>query len=311
MTAPFVVFALMVSGACLSVEGDRILARDLARANEAFSALPGETPLGYGPAPGARRIFRPAELKRLATRHQIPLETSKAICFERRVEPLTRERLLAAMQASLGRPNARIEILECSRYPAPKGEVEFPRSGLTRPPVLEPQKPVLWHGRVRYAGNRNFRIWARVRISVPGERVVAGEDLRAGRRIERGQVGMENYEGFPFEDTVARSLDQVVGRVARRSINAGSPMWLRWLEQPKEVARGDIVRVVVRSGAARIEFDGRAEADGRFGETIQVRNLTSGKNFRARVDGRGQVLVNVGPERPHRQSLAAGSRGAR
>jgi len=38
-------------------------------------------------------------------------------------------------------------------------------------------------------------------------------------------------------------------------------------------------------------FEGRAETNGVTGATILVKNLTSGKDFRARVTGKGKVSV--------------------
>lgn len=42
---------------CVAIEGERILAGDLARALPAFSAIAPEIELGYAPVPGVRRFF--------------------------------------------------------------------------------------------------------------------------------------------------------------------------------------------------------------------------------------------------------------
>ena len=47
----------LLASVCVPVEGERILAADLAKAEPAFAALPAETPLGYAPSPGARNCF--------------------------------------------------------------------------------------------------------------------------------------------------------------------------------------------------------------------------------------------------------------
>lgn len=292
MTAPLVLAAMMAGGACLPVEGEWIAADDLARADRAFLALPAEIRLGYAPAPGARRIFRVGQLRRLAARHGLAFEPGKEICFERIVEPLTQGRLLEAMESSLGIPGSTVEVLEFSRYPAPRGEMEFPLSGLTKPPSDQPRAAVVWKGFVRYAAKRRFRIWAQVRISAPARRVVATANLRAGEPIQAEQLRVETYDGFPGERSTAGTLEQVVGRLPRRSIATGSPVRPSLLEEPKDVERGETVRVEVRAGSARIEFDGRAESAGRIGEAILVRNPDSGRKFQARVEDRGRVVVN-------------------
>jgi flagella basal body P-ring formation protein FlgA len=52
-----------------------------------------------------------------------------------------------------------------------------------------------------------------------------------------------------------------------------------------------MVQVEVTAGAARLVLAGRAQADGVTGATILVKNPTSGKDFRARVTGKGKVSV--------------------
>jgi flagella basal body P-ring formation protein FlgA len=67
------------------------------------------------------------------------------------------------------------------------------------------------------------------------------------------------------------------------------------LAAPYEIARGAAVRVEVSSGDAHIEMEGRAETDGRAGQTIPIRNPANGKRFQARVEGPGKVVAGVHP----------------
>jgi flagellar basal body P-ring formation protein FlgA len=284
------ILSLLVAG-CLRLEAGQITAADLGAVVPAFSALPGATPLAYAPAPGARRILDAAELARIARRHGLVLERGQEICVESAAEPLDAAELLAALSAALGMPEAKIEIVEYSRYGAPRGAIEFPRAGLAAPPVAQPTAAVLWRGFVRYGGGRRFPIWARVRILVSRECVIAAETLPAGRPIEERQVRLGTYRGFPWSQAPAASLERAVGRAPRRAIPAGAPVPADALEAPYDVGRGQIVAVEVASGDARVKLDGRAGADGRAGQTIPVVNPSSGRRFRAQVEGPGKVLV--------------------
>jgi flagella basal body P-ring formation protein FlgA len=51
------------------------------------------------------------------------------------------------------------------------------------------------------------------------------------------------------------------------------------------------VGIEAHAGAAFLKYEVRAEASGRVGDSIQVRNLESGKTFRARVVRKGWVAV--------------------
>jgi flagella basal body P-ring formation protein FlgA len=288
---------ILLLAACLPLAGasDRITAADLARAEPGFSAVPPDTPMGYGPAPGTPRIFGVAELARQARRYGLDVEPKAEICVERPVEPLSPAAVLEAIQSSLGLPQARIEIVEQSRYPVPHGALEFPRTGLIAPSPAQPHAAALWRGAVRYAANRRFAIWARVRILARAQRVVAGEALPAGRPIEAAQLRLETYEGFPLRTEPLDSIGQAAGRVPRRSIARGAALSPGELDSPYEVSRGDTVRVGVWSGDAHLELNGRAEASGRRGQTIPVRNPANGKRFQARVEGAGRVEVGSHP----------------
>lgn len=284
---------LLVSMAtgCVPVEGERVTARDLAPAGAVFAALPPETSFGYAPAPGAKRILNAAALQRLAASHDLSLAPDAVICVVRSLEPLTPERLLASLRVSLANPAARIEVVEFTRFGTPPGQIEFPLAGLRRPPARDPGAAILWRGFVRYDGQRRFPLWAKVRITVSSTRVVAKGDLRVGTLIEAGQVRLETTEGFPANEPIAASLEEVVGHVVRRAVAAGSPVALKLLQEPKEVERGGPVRVEASSGSVTVRMVGRAATSGSVGDTVVVRNLKSGRSFPARVDRKGAVTV--------------------
>jgi flagella basal body P-ring formation protein FlgA len=275
--------------ACVLIEGERIMAHDLAQAVPEFADIPADTPLGYAPAPGARRVFHANDLRRLAIRYNIPQPSDAELCFERAMEPLSRERVIQAMQDTVGSANARVEVLELSRYPVPSGQIQFVRSALP----ASGGAPVLWRGSVLYSGERRFAIWARVKIAVPSTRMVAAENLPPGRRIEREHVRLEECELFPSGRPSEPSLDQILGRVPRRPIAAGATITANLLDAPKEVERGDTVEVQVRSGAAHLKLEGLAESAGRRGESIPVRNLITNKSFSARIVDKDRVLVTT------------------
>ena len=97
------------------------------------------------------------------------------------------------MQKALDDPEARIEILELSRFPVPRGELEFQRATLP----VDTDAPVVWRGMVRYAGGRKFGVWASVKVRVRGVR--CGRHRKSRRRQSHstrpGEAG--NVRGVP------------------------------------------------------------------------------------------------------------------
>jgi flagella basal body P-ring formation protein FlgA len=182
-------------------------------------------------------------------------------------------------------PEARIELIDYSRQPAPEGELEFPRAGL-RQGIGD---GALWAGWIRYGGRHRFSIWVRLRVSITCTRVVAEADLPVGRPIGAAALRVETRAGFPRTVNAPPTVDDVVGRVPRRTIRAGTAIEAAWLDPAKAVARGDTVQVEVREGGAVLQIPGQAQASGMVGQTILVLNPMSKKRFSARIEGPGRV----------------------
>ena len=291
------IFPALLLAACLPLrgDGDQITAADLAAGEPAFGQIPPQTTLGPAPLPGARRVFTVTELQRMAEHYGLSASPQRPVCLERTVAPLDPARLLEAMQTALGVPDARIEIVEYSRFPAPQGAMEFARGDLGTPPPGRAQTAVLWKGSVRYGGGRRFSIWARVRILWRVECIVATQTLVAGRAIEPGRLRRAAYTGFPVTGELLQTVGQAAGRVPRRAIAAGTPVPLEMLDPPYDVERGATVAVEVASGEAVLKLEARAEADGRVGQIIPLVNPASGRRFNARVAGPGKVVAGVHP----------------
>ena len=290
LTAITLLFSTQLGG-CLPVSSDVIVAADLAKAAPAFAAAPADTRIGYAPAPGVTRTFKMPDLEREARRLNIELGEAREVCFQWPLSVPTEARFLEAMRKALEIPEARIEILETSRYPAPPGPLTFSRSSL-QPPAGD-ATPVTWRGHVEYGENRRFQIWARVRITASLNRVVTAEPIRAGEAIRADQVRLERFEGFPFGDPSASELDQVVGQILVRPLTSGMAIPAHLVERPLDVERADLVKVRVRNGAAVILAEGEAESGGRRGDTIAVRNLASGAKFNAKITGPKQVTLTL------------------
>lgn len=269
---------------CLAVSAgsDHIVAGDLAPAFPGFENVAADTVLGFAPAPGVVRIFRVQELQRLAERFQLPEAPEAEICVTRPAAVLDASSLLTAMRHEL--PEAAIEILEFSRQPAPAGQIEFHKSDLRYN-----LSGSLWTGCVRYAQNRRFTIWARVRVLVKTQRVRAAADLPQGQAIPEAALVAESREEYPAAGKFAESVADVAGRWPRIPIRAGTAIVMDTLEVPKDVMRGETVQVEVQDGGAHLEFEARAEGSGFAGQTIPVSNPISHKRFMARVEGKGRV----------------------
>lgn len=283
-----IALAAFALAGCLAVGAghNQIQADDLAAAFPNWAAVPPETPLALAPAPGVQRVFRVSELRRLAERFDLSPVPDREICFTRAVSVYTAGRLLAAMQKEM--PAAHIELLDFSRQPAPAGELAFPLSGLRQSP-----SGGYWSGYVSYGGSHRFVLWARVKVKVAGARVVAVQDIKAGLPLDPAQFRVETREEVPAAGFVT-TIEDVAGKVARRTIPARTDLRAEWLEPAKVVLRGETVQVEAVHGGARLKLEGVAEASGAIGDIVPIQNPVSKQRFPARVEGKGKVVATKG-----------------
>jgi len=279
---------------CVAVSSDRITAGDLAAAIPAFQALNPATVAGFTPLPGTQRILSPGELNLVAQRNGLALNgIMSPICVQRLVHPITRSELQIALIATLGVPDAELEVVEFSGQEVPPGRFEFQRSGLGKPASGLGDAPVLWRGRLLYDGQHSFAICAKVRITVKKRQFVTTEAISAGVAIRAGQVKEIEARQFPFLELTPAAVGEIVGKITRRNIASGERIMLRVLETAKEVRSGDMVHVKVVDGLTVLSFDAIAQGGGKTCEPIWVHNPASGKNFRAVIEQKGKVVVRT------------------
>ncbi|MEO7144982.1 MAG: flagellar basal body P-ring formation chaperone FlgA [Bryobacteraceae bacterium] len=281
-----------LAAACQPVDGDRILGRDLAAANPAFSVIAPEQTIGFAPAPGRRRIFGSQELARLAHRYPGAGSSFAPVCFERVTQPLTAERLVAALKKAVDLPDVEIHVLDFSRYPLPPGELAFSRSSLPAAPPSNPDAGITWRGQLTAAGHHSVPIWVTAQILVERQWIEAAADIPAGKPIAAGQLLTKTGKQFPFAASPLSAIADVTGRTSQRAIRTGQIIFPAMLGDTDAVERGDAVAVHVSSGGAQLQFEARAESSGHRGEIVAVRNPLNGRPFPAVVQSKGKVLVN-------------------
>ena len=293
--APFLVEA---SSECIPIAGERIHAADLAQKLEIFARMSPDVEIGFAPLPGARRLLSAAELQRAAARNGLSEGTFTDVCVQMSTQLLRADDLANALQQELrnqGFQDANLEILDFSKYPVPEGKLEFLKSGLP-PQKSSVLQPVLWRGRIVYGGSRSVPIWARVRVFIEADVVLAAKDIASASTIAEGDLVIEKRRLYPAVEPRIASTAEAIGKRAKRSFKKGDMLAAALLECPKEIERGDKVDVLVSSGLAQLRLDAIAETSGQIGERIMIRNPSSGKRFQATVESKGHVRVETSTE---------------
>ena len=283
----FLLAAAAPLSACVAIQHDHILGRDLAVAAPALAGLSPDADFGPAPMPGSTRVFPVRELKRVAAEHSIQGDFSNNVCFVWATRPVSRDELVKAMTKSLAPRQVTIEVLDQSSWPAPAGEICFPRTSLT----LSSTGSALWRGYIGYSSRHRFDIWVRARISVKENHLVTTEKIAAGQPLSIAQLKEEPYNGILTREEPFTAAEQVLGLIPKFDLSAGTLLTRSLLDLPHDVERGDALIVVAESGRARVEAQCIAEENGRAGDIISVRNSRSGRRFRALVQAKGKAVV--------------------
>ncbi len=110
--------------------------------------------------------------------------------------------------------------------------------------------------------------------------ILAASDLQVGR------MNVSNVRDIYFS-----SLQDVVGKSLTRNAHRNRAVTMDMVAEPPLVKRGDMVKVTVSSGNLSIVTVGIAKEDGKKNDTIQVKNMTSGKLINVVVTGKAEVNV--------------------
>ncbi|MGJ5817925.1 flagellar basal body P-ring formation chaperone FlgA [Paludibaculum fermentans] len=293
ITALLLSVVLGVPESCVIVDGARIEMRHLRSFLQTGVEIPNETVFGASPMPGVRRRVSAGELVRWAKAHGAENPVAKDGCFEWETRQVTEKEATEAMRASL-EPAVELKVLELSRFNVPMGNVVFPRTGLREPSLILQEQPSIWSGYVQYSQNQRAKIWAKVILSVSSSKVTTVTDLKAGEPIKSEQISQDNIKAFPYLRRRPLTVADFVGRTARRSMRTGTVLSDSDVVVDPDVKKGDVVEVEAPIGGGFLRTQTVAEASGRIGERILLRNAESGKVVQAKLVSANKAVVIPG-----------------
>mgnify|MGYP001826975671 CR=1 FL=1 len=141
-------------------------------------------------------------------------------------------------------------------------------------------------------GNFEKKIWATVRFEVLTEAVVAKRPIKRFQLIREEDIFLKKVDLAAIQSNPITSIDEVLGKRARRAITASSFLTTACIELPPLVKRGDVVLIIAESEGLRITALGEVRKSGCKGEKIRVLNLASKKAVYARVVDSDTVIVD-------------------
>jgi flagellar basal body P-ring formation protein FlgA len=133
------------------------------------------------------------------------------------------------------------------------------------------------------ASRRTVELPVLVRYVPPGQ-TIAPEDV--------GTIGVPAER---LVQAVVSDAAELIGKTPRRAVRPGHPVRIADIQAPLLVRKGELVTIVLESGAMRLTAQGRASEDGGLGKPVRVANTRSGKMVDALVTASGTVKIESAP----------------
>jgi len=282
------------------VSGQRIVLADIADIQPAGSATEalGQLPITSSPAPGrTKELYVTTVINGLRNRPEaadVDWQGSQTIVVERQAVTLSPEQMQAMIAAYL-KENSSI---------LPKAEIRFSSVRAPEAMVL-PAGTLTWKitpSRPGIIGSTNFVIALSVddkpagnctlrgRLEVTAEVLTAASTLHKGDFLTEENVVLQRQDISNIDNPLFVKED-FLGRQVARTVTTGSILKSDYIVLPPVIKDGEMVKIIARKGSLQLSTNGLARAEGRLGETIAVKNISSNKMIHGRVDGPGMVSV--------------------
>jgi flagella basal body P-ring formation protein FlgA len=123
-------------------------------------------------------------------------------------------------------------------------------------------------------------------LPVPSVTIYPGDTISESMLKDRAFP--ENYR---YRTAVIESPRVLAGKMARRTLLPGEPIPMNAVDDPKLVTRGVQTQIMFEEGGLSIMGVGIPLQSGTLGETIQVKNVDSGRIITGRVQPDGRVRI--------------------
>lgn len=176
------------------------------------------------------------------------------------------------------------------------GEVSVLPEGVLEYEIIAPQQWEGW-GNTSIAvivrqGERVVRnLSGRIEVEALAEMVIAVRQLDHGSTVTATDVALKKLDVAGTQGRYLGSIQDAVGKKVRSTIRPNTPFKLDQLEKVPLIKSGQIVTIVAENDRMRVTITGKARNAGGAGDTINVQNLNSLKEFPARVVDATTVVV--------------------
>jgi flagella basal body P-ring formation protein FlgA len=284
------------------VTSNNVLLKDISDLHGSDAVIENASQISLGSAPGVgvivtltRRQIIGLIQKSSAELPEIEFEGAEIVAIKRPGRPVQSDEIsqvaIAYLLKNTAWKESQIEILSLER---PK-LIELP-PGDARLQV-SPDLPVTGKGKIIFPmeliqeNSVLQRFWITMKIRIKAGVLTAARSIRPGKVIEPEDMVLAGAVLGDLHSTYLNAPGELIGKTSDRYFSPGDPLTREGFSEPLLIKRGDSVQLKLERSGLIITAQGRAEQDGRLGQTIRVRNLDFSTLVTGQVAGRAEVKV--------------------
>lgn len=124
-----------------------------------------------------------------------------------------------------------------------------------------------------------------------GSVVVTERVIKSGDVIRKGAVSLESVETTELSEDAFNNVEDVIGKVAKRSLRPGQIVTGKIVENMSAMKKGDIVVILIKSSGLEVTAKGICQEDGAYGDMVKVVNIDTKKVLYGSVLDSGTVEI--------------------
>ena len=256
-----------------------------------------ERVIAYAPRPGSRAVFDARWLKRVAgafklnwrpdsSAQRIVVERESLVITKTEIETLLFERLVAeggdtSSRVALANRSFRLHLPVGEEYLLGIDQISFDSTTGRFSAILA------WGN----AKDERRRVTGRMErmTEVP----VLAKRIMGGTLIEEGDLKWVELPQARLARNAITDASHLIGMAAKRTISAGKPVTSNDVSRPKDIAKGQMVMMVLSTPSMRLTTKGKALESGATGDTIRISNSQTSTVIEGVITGPGQVRVDT------------------
>ena len=146
---------------------------------------------------------------------------------------------------------------------------------------------------VRCAGDKPWKIYVTATVNLFKEVVIVNEPIIRGTTLSDAQIRLEKRNIASLTRGYYTVREQVIGKIAKYTLNPENIVAPSTLAMPKLVQRGKNVIIIAHTNDFTVKMSGKAMTDGHLGELIKVKNQRSQRIIQAKVIDINRVSVDI------------------